>query len=84
MRYAQIVFMQNSQDADEPLRILDEQGVQAAIDYLAQWDNGDRDEVRDRPSAGSRDNTKRVGEYLLTWNWGLGYIGLERIIEGED
>lgn len=38
-KYVQIVFAQGD-NATEPLSILDVQGVEAAIDYLSQWDNG--------------------------------------------
>lgn len=88
-KYENIVFMQGD-DADEPLRLLydkhDDSVVWGwpdkkteAIAYLAQWDNGDPGEVRDTSSAGSSDYQHTEGEYLLTWNLGLGYIGLERI-----
>jgi hypothetical protein len=75
--YQEIVFIQNH-EADEPLAILDEQGVEAAIAYLLQWDYGEG-EVRDRPSAGCRDTVRQIDDLLLTYNVGLGYIGLERI-----
>jgi hypothetical protein len=77
--YEQIVFMQDSQDSEEPLRILDEQGEEAAIEYLAQWHNNGH-EFTDRPSAGSNDRTySRADGYLLTYNLRLGYIGLEHV-----
>lgn len=80
-KYAQIVFAQGD-DAIEPLKIYDEQGKEAAITYLAQWDNGKESEhdLRDKPSKGTRDRSFEVGEYILTVNQGLGYIGLERIV----
>lgn len=80
-KYQEIIFAQ-SDDADEPLQILNDDGPAAAVDYLAQWDNGDDGEVRDEMSAGSSDGTEEVGEYLLTYNTRLGYIGLERILSG--
>ena len=76
--YVEVVFMQG-EDANEALNVLDEQGEAAAIDHLAQWDNGDEGETRGTPSAGSQDVTYRDGRYLLTYNRALGYIGLERI-----
>lgn len=75
--FYQIVFQQDH-EATEALRVLDEHGKDAAIDYLAQWDNGDS-ESRLKSSAGSSDRTYQRGDYLLTYNLYLGYIGLERV-----
>jgi len=80
MKYEQIVFAQG-EDANEPLKILDEQGTHAAIEYLLQWDNGDSADIRDQPSAGTRDTVVRIAGLILTFNTGIGYIGLEREIK---
>lgn len=79
MKYARIVFMQG-EEAEEPLRILDEDGTKAAIDYLAQWDNGDED-VHSSSSAGTSDTVIAKGRYVLSFNRYIGYIGLERKIK---
>ena len=79
MIYLNIVFMQNSQDTEEPLRILEEQGEHAALEYLKQWDYGDACEERDEPSAGTDDTIYREGDYIMSYNLRLEYIGLERI-----
>jgi len=78
-RYQRIVFMQG-EEADEPLQILADKGRVAAVDYLAQWDM-ERGEEFDEPASGSDDDiyTTRDG-YRLSWNRGLGYIGLEKVI----
>ena len=82
MQFSQIVFMQND-DAIEPLEIIDRDGIESAVEYLAQWDNGEDDDVRDYPSAGTSDHYGDVGQYRITWNAQIGYIGLERIIKKE-
>ncbi len=81
-RYEHVVFAQGD-DAIEPLEILDDQGPEAAIDYLAQWHmnaNEREAEISDSTGAGSSDRTYAgTGNnkgYILTWNSGLGYIGL--------
>lgn len=60
-----------------------EESVNNALDYLLQWDYGDG-EVSDQSSAGSSDWRETVTRgdrtYLLTYNVGLGYIGLEEIL----
>ena len=77
--YQSIVFAQGD-DAGEPLGLLDERGVAAAVEYLAQWDQGDgSEEPQKESSAGTSDYQERCGAYLLTWNNRLGYIGLERV-----
>lgn len=80
MKYANIVFQQES-DAYETERILEEQGIESAVKHLAQWDNGEYYDITDNPSHGSNDEVYRVGEYLLSYNKHLPYIGLEKVIE---
>ena len=77
MAFQRIVFLQGD-EAIEPINILNNEGKDAAINYLAQWDMGDRGEVMDELAAGSSDSTYEAGDYLLSWNTGLEYIGLER------
>lgn len=82
--YHEIVFMQG-EDATEPLRLLDDEGADEAIKYLAQWDYGGENEhspKTERPW-GDADRVYHTpapdGQtYFLTWNTGLGYIGLVR------
>ncbi len=76
--YRQIVFMQEH-DADEAMNILDVQGEKAALEYLLQWDQGEG-EVRSTSSAGSRDHIYKHGNYVMSYNLGLPYIGLEEVI----
>ena len=76
-RYERVVFAQTD-DADEPLSILDSDGEDAAIEYLAEWHNPGEHETAEELSAGSSDQTFESDDgYILSWNQGLGYIGLE-------
>lgn len=78
-KWIDVVFLQG-EEADEPLRILDEEGVEAALDYLAQWDMGDGGgEERDESPAGSDDDTYEVDGYQMNVNMHIGYIGLCRL-----
>ena len=80
-QYQRIVFAQG-EDADEPLRILDEQGEAAAVEYLSQWDCGDGGgEVMDEPASGEADDVYEDEHYRLSYNTRLGYIGLEGLID---
>jgi hypothetical protein len=76
--YQRIVFLQG-EEADEPLAILDRDGEEAALDYLAQWDYGDAGEEFDEPASGTSDYVFESDHYRLSWNVRLGYIGLEGV-----
>jgi hypothetical protein len=83
MAYQRIIFFQNEQ-ADEALKILNDDGWEAAIAHLAQWDQGlAGGEISDEPSSGDADCVKEDDHYRLSWNSGLGYIGLEAIVSDE-
>lgn len=78
--YQSIVFAQGD-DATEPLELLDENGVDCAVGYLSEWDQGEdnAEPWKESSAAGESDRQERCGAYLLTWNSRLGYIGLERV-----
>jgi len=74
-RYENVVFIQN-EEADEPLRILNSQGEEAVIDYLSQWHNPGEHETSETPGSGGSDSVYEKDGYILSYNEGLGYIGL--------
>ena len=77
--YQRIVFMQGD-EATEPLDILNRDGVDAAIEYLAQWDM-EPGESFDEPASGESDDVHETDDgYRMSWNQRYGYIGLERIL----
>lgn len=83
-KYLEIVFIQN-EEAETPLKILEEQGEDAAMNYLRQWDYGDEDgEIYDENPGGSSDSVYRKGNYVMTYNTSLGYVGLCKIIDEEE
>lgn len=72
-------------DGDEGREVVDmieDQGTQAAAEYLAQWDYGEDDNVTSGTPWGSSDYTEEVTaggtQYTLAWNPGLGYASLQR------
>lgn len=73
--YRHIVFMQG-EEAYEVLDLLHEEGVEACIDHLAEWDNGDG-EVSENPPWGTRDELQygRDG-YVLSYNTYVGSVSL--------
>ena len=74
--YERVVFMQGD-DAQEALNILDQQGEDAAIAHLAQWHNPGEHETSRELGAGTSDRTYEKDGYILSYNLGLGYIGLD-------
>jgi hypothetical protein len=76
-QWERVVFLQG-EEADEALAVLDERGEEAALSYLADWHYPGEHETADEPGAGSSDDVYDDGTgYRLTYNRGLGYIGLE-------
>ena len=81
MKFAEVVFLQGD-EALEPLAILDEKGEQAAIEYLKQWDYGDNPVIESKQWPwGMSDRNYKEGNYILSYNMGIGYISLIEIIE---
>ena len=74
-RYERIVTLQDH-EADHALNILKHDGVDDALDYLMQWDNGGSGETSDEAGFGSSDKTYERDGYILSWNAPLGYISL--------
>ena len=77
-----IVFMQG-EDADEAFRIMDDQGESAALEHLKQWDYGHENEhtPETEPPSNDYDSLSQEcvgGEYIMSWNRSVGYIGLTR------
>ena len=75
-KYESVVFLQG-EEAAEPLRILNDEGEDAAIEYLKQWHQPGSHEGNEKIGAGTEDNVYEKDGYVLVWNDRLGYIGLE-------
>jgi hypothetical protein len=79
--YQEVVFMQG-EEAREPLKVLEDQGEQAALEYLKQWDAGEGGEESEEAPWGTSDTVywneerHRDEDYVMSYNKGLEYIGL--------
>lgn len=90
-KWVSVVFLQGG-EADPVLEILDQQGADAAIEYLAGWDHGsdtvdsamEYGYVYDSAPRTPADTVATRGDYALTYSHGLGYVGLARRIPGPD
>lgn len=83
--FENVVFMQG-EEAEEPLSILDNDGHDACIEYLAQWHYpGEHETRKGDTGAGSADSEHETDDgYILSYNRGLGYIGLSFRIPDEN
>ena len=72
--YRDIVFMQD-EEAEEALGIFEREGVEQVINFLAEWDCGEGT-IRPELPCGTSDDVYQRGDYFLTVNQRIGYIGL--------
>jgi len=80
--YYSIVFIHDYEDSTADAFLTGDMSEDQMIEYLSQWDNGSENEhsPQDEPSAGTADNTyDNHRGYILSWNTGLGYVGLDRV-----
>lgn len=75
-RYEDVVFIQG-EEAEEPLRILDDEGEEAALNYLKQWHNPGQHMGSAELGHGTSDKTFEKDGYIMSWNPRIGYIGLQ-------
>jgi len=94
MKYTNIVFLnsyveleEGNVKVDELIKQVDEGGakeIEQVFDYLMQWYLSDEvvEESESEPW-GKYDKTYAFdgGKFILTWNSGLGYIGLHEILD---
>lgn len=73
--YQNIVFLQEH-EAIEAVDILLRDGREAALDYLLQWECGEGGDETETPPWGSEDHTYRFGDYFVSYNPRIPYIGL--------
>lgn len=86
-RWANVAFLQGA-EADPVLEIIDRQGTDAAIEYLAGFDHGDdsiqdaleNGYIYDSPPQTPADQVATGDRYALTFSPDLGYVGLSRQI----
>ena len=76
--YIEIIFLQG-EAASETITLLEKRGEKAALKYLKQFEQEDAGISYDEIPNGSSDQI-----YVLTYNTSLEYIGLYKIIRGEE
>lgn len=86
-RWVNVVFLDRDQ-ADGVLDLIDEDGAQAGIIHLAQWDTGqettdaamENGYVYDQPPAADWDKLITEGDYTISYNQKMGHVALYRAI----
>lgn len=90
-RWVSVVFLQG-EEAEPVMEIIDRQGTDPAIEYLAGWDHGE-DTIADAMENGyvydaapqtPADRLATRDDYALTYSPDLGYVGLARRIDAPD
>jgi len=81
--YHNIIFLNDYEDETVAAFLAGDQAefnLIQMIDYLNNWDYGSENEhsPQSEPSHGTSDDYHQSGEYILSWNNGLGYVGLDR------
>ncbi|MCW4353462.1 hypothetical protein ONR57_09150 [Hoyosella sp. YIM 151337] len=85
-RWLNVAFLQG-EEADAVLDLIDRDGAEAAIAHLSGYDYGEETTQAalengyvydDKPPTGSTDRTVTTEGYALTYNHGLGHVGLYR------
>lgn len=87
-RYEQIIFLEedgvNADSAEEAFQILEDEGIEDAIDFLKQWHYPGEHETRNDPGFGTSDEIAEQDGYIMAWNDSLGYISLEYDTEFDE
>lgn len=85
-RWLNVAFLQG-EEADAVRDLIDRDDAEAAIAHLSGYDYGEETTQAalengyvydDQPPTGSADRTVQDGRYALTYNHGLGHVGLYR------
>ncbi|MEQ6898282.1 hypothetical protein [Microbacterium sp. KR10-403] len=87
-RWISACFLQE-EEADEVLSLIDEDGVDSALNFLKNWDYGDETTnaalengyVYNLPPTGPLEQEVRNGNYDMTYSNSFGYVGLYRLHE---
>lgn len=87
-RWIGVCFLQGD-DADELLQMIDDEGADAALSYLKNWDYGDETTqaalengyVYDLPPTGPLEQEVRSENYDMTFSHSFGHVGLYRLHE---
>lgn len=82
-RYENVVFMQGD-DALDALNILDQRGEEMALKHLKQWHYPGKHMKQDQPGYGEADQIYNSGPYIMSYNTGMGYIGLSFDTQYQD
>lgn len=87
-RWVSVCFLQVD-DAEEVLQMIDDEGIDAALGYVKNWDYGDETtqaalengHVYDHPPTGPLEHEVRDDNYVMTYSHSFGHVALYRLNE---
>lgn len=87
-RWVSICFL-HGEDAEELLQMIDDEGIDAALGYVKNWDYGDETtqaalengHVYEHPPTGPLEQEVRDGDYVMTYSHSFGHVALYRLNE---
>lgn len=87
-RWVSVCFMQG-EDAEEVLQMIDDEGIDAALGYVKNWDYGDETtqaalengHVYEHPPTGPLEHEVRDDNYVMTYSHSFGHVALYRLNE---
>lgn len=74
-RYEKILFAQGG-EADEIMDVLNNDGEEAALDFMKQWHYPGEHDGSNEVGAGKYDDRFEKDGYIMSWNSRMPYIGL--------
>lgn len=83
MQYNSIVFLSDvSNNNPELEQIIEAEGFNSekVLAYLTQWDCGESEDLSDDEPWGTDDETFKHGNYVVSYNSRLNYIGLTKLV----
>lgn len=87
-RWVSVCFLQG-EDAEEVLQMIDDEGIDAALGHVKNWDYGDETtqaalengHVYEHPPTGHLEQEVRDGDYVMTYSHSFGHVALYRLNE---
>ena len=87
-RWVSVCFLQGD-DAEEVLQMIDQEGIDAALGYVKNWDYGDETtqaalengHVYEHPPTGPLEHEVRDDNYVMTYSHSFGHVALYRLNE---
>lgn len=76
--FEQVIFLNDyDPEGEKALGMIEDGDLEGALNYLQNWHWPGEHETREESGRGYDDEVYESDDYIMAWNTGLGYIGLE-------